>query len=116
MIIAFLLQRLLLHILLFFRHWYEGGLFAIYGRALGLIRKMERAFSIRINIHFLFSPLYQERNIYGYVIGFLFRGVRIVFFGAVYLIVFVLAVVVYFLWAAIPVWILYHIIVLAYGG
>lgn len=110
MIFIYLLKNLFLSVFLFFRHWYWDGFQFIYGKALGIIRALEKRLAIRINFRFLFKPLYQEYNIYGYVLGFLFRALRIITGGIGYLLIMAAAAAIYALWAALPAFALYMVI------
>ncbi len=109
MILVYSLKNFILDILLFFKHWYWDGFHFIYGKALGIIRGLERSLAIRINLRFLFQPLYQEYNIYGYVLGFLFRLFRILFGGLGYLLIMAFFLLVYLLWAVFPIFAVYKI-------
>ena len=110
MVFAYLGKNLALTVFLFFKHWYVDGFNVTYGKALGIIRGLEKNLAIEINLRFLFRPLYQEYNIYGYVMGFLFRSLRIItgLFG--YLMIMVAAIGIYIIWAAIPLFIVYKIV------
>ena len=111
MLIPYLFRALLFHIFLFFKHWYSDALFVVYGAFLYVVRVLEKRLALRVNLHFLFKPLYQEYNVVGYVIGFLFRGVRIIFAGLVYCVLVVLALAVYVVWAAIPIVLVSQIVI-----
>ncbi len=110
MLFIYLIKNLLLSILLFFKHWYWDGFQFIYGKALGIIRGLEKSLAIRINLRFIFKPLYQEYNIYGYFLGFIFRALRIVAGGLAYIFIMAFFALIYLLWAALPVFFAYKII------
>lgn len=110
MLFVYLFKNLFLYIVFFFKHWYYDGLVFIYGKALGAIRNLEKGLAIRLNIRFIFQPLYQERNIYGYVLGFLFRSFRIVVGTLLYLLIFIVAAAAYAIWALVPAYAVYKII------
>lgn len=110
MLFIYLIKNLLLSILLFFKHWYWGGFQSIYGKALGIIRDLEKNLAIRINLRFIFQPLYQEYNIYGYFLGFIFRTFRIIVGGLAYVFIMAFFALIYLLWAAFPIFIAYKII------
>ena len=110
MVFAYLFRNLFLTIFLFFKHWYVDGFNSVFGRALGTVRGLEKGLALRINFRFLFKPLYQEYNIYGYVMGFLFRVLRIIAGLLGYLFIMAVAVLVYVIWAAVPVFVAYKII------
>jgi hypothetical protein len=97
-------------IYMFFRRWYAGGFLMLYGMWLGLVRASERRLAIRINARFLFQPLYQERNIVGYVMGFLYHFFKIFLGGVWYGITACIIAFLYLLWAAVPIALIYKII------
>ena len=109
MLLVYLVKNFIVDILLFFKHWYIDGLVFIYGKMLGIVRRLERGLAIRLNLRFIFKPLYQERNIYGYVLGFIFRAFRVITGAVLYLVIVLAAVAVYILWAAIPTYSIYKI-------
>ncbi len=96
---------------MFFRRWYAGGFFVVYDMVRSLFRRLERKFALRANAHFLFKPLYQEYNIVGYVIGFVYRALTLLFGGLVYAFIGLSGVVVFAAWAAIPAYGIYRIII-----
>ncbi len=98
-----------LRVFLFFKHWYIDSWYFTYGRILKFSRFIEKKYSIRINLHFLFEPLYQERNIVGYVLGFLFRLFIIIVSALLHLITFLFWGAIYTIWALIPIYIFYRI-------
>ena len=106
----YLFRNLFLTVFLFFKHWYVDGFNSIFGWALGTVRGLEKGLALRINFRFLFKPLYQEYNIYGYVMGFLFRVLRIIVGLLGYLFIMAIAVLIYVVWAAAPVFVVYRII------
>ena len=110
MVFAYLFRNLFLTIFLFFKHWYVGGFSVVYGKASGIIRNLEKNLAIKINMRFIFRPLYQEYNRYGYVMGFLFRSFRIIIGLLGYLIIMVIAFVLYAIWAAIPLFVIYKMV------
>jgi hypothetical protein len=83
--------------------------YVIKGWTMGRVRILEKRLALRINLHFLFSPLYQEYNIYGYVLGFLFRLFKIITGGIFYLILVLLGAFVYLAWIIIPLFFVYKI-------
>lgn len=111
--IVYVVKNFFLSILFFFKHWYVGSFQWILGKTRGIIRGLEMRLALRINIYFMFAPLWQERNVYGYALGFLFRSVRIVAGVVAYCLIVATAIAAYLLWALIPVGIIYQII---FGG
>lgn len=100
---VYLAKTFAFRISMFFKHWYYDAFFAVYGVWLRFIRAGERRFAIRVNLHFLFRPLYQEYNIVGYILGFIYRFFKTLLGALVYAGIAVLAVGCYVLWAMLPV-------------
>lgn len=98
----YLIQGLAMNLLVFIKRWYLDSWYRIFGAGRYLVRRLERSLAIRIHIRFFFVPLYQERNIYGYVLGFLFRSLKIVGGGALYVCIGALVLLVYVAWALLP--------------
>lgn len=104
----YLAKTFVFRIGMFFRHWYIDGFLAIYGAWLLFLRMCERQLAIRINIRFLFQPLYQERNIVGYVLGFLYRSVKVLLGGILYVVTGIIACGVFIVWAVFPLVLIYR--------
>ena len=107
---VYLAKTFMFRIAMFFKHWYYDAFFAVYGTWLRFVRAGERRFAIRVNLHFLFRPLYQEYNIVGYVLGFVYRFGKTVFGMLLYTCVAVLAAGCYILWVMLPVVLIFKII------
>lgn len=102
MVAVYIVKSFLFNIVLFFKHWYVDGWYWVYGRVLRALRVIEARIGMRVHIRFLFVPLYQEYNIFGYVIGFLFRIFRIGLGTVLYGCIAVFGALLYMVWAAIP--------------
>lgn len=109
MVIIYLLRTFAFGIFLFFKRWYGEGFYNCYGITLRVLRFFERRIAVRVNIHFLLSPLYQEYNFFGYLFGFIFRSARIAAGGALYALVSVVAIIIFMLWALVPIALVYKI-------
>jgi len=110
MAFAYVLRQCVWGIGLFFRHWYHDGALWAWGLLLKILRSLERRLALRVNFFFLLKPLYQEYNIVGFVLGFLFRFFRIVLGGILYFCIGVVVAIFFALWAALPVYLLYNAI------
>lgn len=75
--------------------------------ALGIFERLDRTFALRVTIRYIFHPLYQDRSIIGYLLGFLFRFFRIVIGAGVYAVVWAIFAAVYIGWAAVPFLLIY---------
>ncbi|MEK7193806.1 MAG: hypothetical protein AAB651_00380 [Patescibacteria group bacterium] len=106
----YLINRALFRLKEFFRHWYINS-FYIYGHfILTQLEKIDRVLAFKITLRYIFQPLYGDRTILGYILGFIFRSGRIIVGGIIYAILIALAVVVFILWLTAPVFIVYKII------
>ena len=86
----------------FFRHWYIEGARRWYAGFLFILSRGEKVFALRANLFFLFSPLYQERNVIGFLLGFFVRLIRIIGGGLYYILSALFFIGTYILWAALP--------------
>jgi hypothetical protein len=109
-VFIYLVKTLFFRIVQFFRRWYGGGFFAVYGQVLRIMRAVLGSLDPRLNLRFLFHPLYQERNVVGYLLGFLVRGSRALAGGVLSLVLLLCGAGAYVLWALIPVAIMYKVI------
>ncbi len=94
----------------FFNRWYVKSLFNMAEYMFNLFEELDKGFALKINFRNLFKPLYQDRNIIGYTLGFLFRGTRILIALVAYFIVFSITAMLYLLWLGIPIFFIYKAI------
>jgi hypothetical protein len=107
--IPYLFTRFSYRLLEFLRHWYIDT-FKIYSHfIISLLEKFDRRFAFRITLRNLFRPLYQDRTLIGYVLGFIFRIWRLFIGGFIYLIILAAAIIFYLAWLGIPVYIIFKI-------
>lgn len=95
----------------FFRHWYLGGFYVFAHRLTSVIVALEQTFALRVTLRNLFKPLYQDYTVMGVVLGFIFRPLRLLIGGLLYVFVALLCAVLYGVWAAIPVFLFVKTIV-----
>ena len=108
--LIYLAERLYQSITDLFRHWYVDGFHFFMSRAFDVLRFLDRIFSVKVNITHMFHPLYQDRSLVGYVLGFTMRFLKVVTGGVVYLALIVLFGALYLAWAVMPFYILLKII------
>lgn len=94
----------------FLRHWYRDGFLFFLRRTIDILERLDGFFALAINFRHLFQPLYRERNFIGYLLGFIFRGVRIVVAALFYAAIILFGFLLFLLWAMIPLGIVYKII------
>ncbi len=110
MAIWYFVRSLAFSIVFFLKHWYLDGFFAVVRYVGSLLHALEKNLALKINLYFIFEPLYQERNIYGYVIGFVYRSMKLFFGGLLYAVIVLCGVAAYVLWALIPLYSIYRIV------
>ena len=104
----YLIQRFFYRIFEFLRHWYVGGFLAAVHQTLNVLERLDRVLALKITLRYIFKPLYQDYSPLGYFLGFIFRGGRLLIGGLVYLVVILIATVLYIGWAAVPIFIVYQ--------
>jgi len=103
---AYVLQRLIFRIGEFLRRWYVASGVGIAHAAIRRLESLDRTFALKITLLHFFTPLYGDESFIGRIFGVLFRSVRIVIALALYLMIAVLALLAYLIWALIPVYFL----------
>jgi|SRR3989338_2570343 len=94
----------------FFYHWYFRSA-KIYGYVvIGFLEKLDRFFALRITFKYFGQPLFQDRSIVGYIMGFAFRSARLFFGGIFYFFVIAIAAFIYLIWCAAPAFLFYKIV------
>lgn len=107
---VYLFKLLLSRVRMFFVHWYRDGALFVYGRFLRLWRRIDQKFGLRVNARFLFQPLYQERNITGYTLGFLFRSFRLITGGALAIVLSGAMAFLFVVWLCVPAYLIVKIV------
>lgn len=93
----------------FLRHWYVRS-FWLYGHfILSVLEKFDRRLAFKITLRHLFEPLYQDRTIVGYILGFIFRSLRLIGGAVIYALLIVAAAIIYLAWLAVPFYVIYRI-------
>ncbi len=86
----------------FFRHWYAGG-FRFFSRTfISLLSNLDRSLAFRVSAKNLFKPMYQDRSAMGYVMGFLFRSIRMAVALVLYVAIGAAFMAAYAVWASVP--------------
>ncbi len=94
----------------FVRHWYKDGFFFFSRRLIDFLERLDRYFALRITLRHIFTPLYQNYTFIGYVLGFIFRGVKLGIAGFIYFLIILVWLGFYLFWAFIPLGVIYKII------
>lgn len=109
-VLGYLFNRFFYRLGEFLRHWYRGGFFFFFHKLIELLEWLDRYFALKITLRYLFQPLYQNYTFVGYVLGFIFRGTRIAVAGVIYGLIVLMVLVLYLVWALIPLGIIYKIV------
>ena len=107
---TYLLKQLFERMADFLRHWYISSFIWWTHGVIGLLERLDRRFALKITLRYLFVPLYRDRSIFGYVLGFIFRGLKIILALFFYIVILLLAIAVYLIWILIPPFLIYRII------
>ena len=106
--LVYLANRFLYRVTEFLRHWYINAIFIISHKTTNLLERLDRRLALKITLRNWLRPLYQDYTFIGYVLGIVFRTLRIMAGIMIYLIVIAAAIAFYFVWAATPFWIIYR--------
>jgi hypothetical protein len=107
--LGYLVNRFFARLIDFFDHWYKDG-FVLFSREfVNFLESLDRYFAFRVTLRYLFKPLYQNYTFIGYILGFIFRGARLIGASFVYLLVILTGLILYLIWISIPVVIIYKI-------
>lgn len=98
----------------FLKHWYLDSFTIISHSLVSFLERLDRIFALQVTLRHIFEPLYQDRTVLGYFLGFVFRSLRLILAIAVYVLVVSLFVMFYFLWVLLLPYVVYKTIV-AYG-
>lgn len=110
-IALYLLKSLFFRASMFFRRWFVGGFLTVYGVFRSWTFRIQKRFALRLNAVFLFQPLYQEYNAFGYIFGFLVRAWKICAGSFLYVCAAILCGVAYLIWILIPLAVVSKIII-----
>ena len=105
----YLVNQLIYRIIEFFKHWYIHSFYILGNFVISLLVKLDRVFAVKISIRYLFHPLYQDYTLIGYILGFIFRLIRIFAGSLVYFLILIIAGAGYLVWLLIPIFLIYKI-------
>jgi hypothetical protein len=101
--LVYLLERFFYRIWSFIYNWYVGSLFMIGSRIAAVAAVVNRSWAVGVTFKNLFQPLYQDRTMLGYILGFIFRSFRLLIGALLLGAVYGIGVAVYLAWALIPI-------------
>lgn len=102
MAFIYLGERFLYRIVEFLRHWYvkSGKIYSNF--VLNKLTQIDEVLALRITWNHLLEPLFKDYSIIGRILGFIFRTIRLIVAGIIYIFIFAIAIFAYFLWLLIP--------------
>ncbi len=100
--VVYLVERFIYRIFEFLRHWYVRSARIYSNFILTKFERLDRRLALVVTLKNLFQPLYKDYTIIGYIIGFIFRSIRIIVASVVYIIFFSVAAIVYLIWLVVP--------------
>ena len=92
----------------FLEHWYVGGFRIISHWAVSFLESLDKTLALQVTLRYIFEPLYQDRTILGYILGFIFRSGRVVLASIIYVLVIVVFLAVYLGWMLFLPYVLYR--------
>jgi hypothetical protein len=85
----------------FFKRWYWNGFFVFWKSLITILSSLDYTFAVKITLRYWAKPLYQDRTIVGYILGFIFRTGRILIGSVIYLLIFIIWLVSLLIWFSI---------------
>ncbi len=93
----------------FLTHWYVGSSRTYWHFVMNRLEGLDRSLAWKITLKNLFSPLYGDYTVLGYILGFIFRLGRLLLGSVIYFITFVIAFSLYLFWILFPIALVYMI-------
>lgn len=106
--IVYIVARALYRFIEFWRHWYVEAFWTIIRIVVNILERLDRIFAVKINFRYLFHPLYQDYTFVGRILGFIFRGLRILTGSFVYAVIIIIAALFYVIWIILPLFVIYR--------
>jgi len=110
LLIVYIIELFFYRIKEFLRHWYVKSFRIYFHNVVNFLERLDRFFAFKITLRYIFHPLYQDYSLIGYVLGFIFRSIRVIAAILFYSLIVVVAVFIYLFWLAIPIFIIYKIL------
>jgi hypothetical protein len=101
---------ILIDIVFFPFWWYSLGLVKIVKKLINFIADKEKSLALSVWIKNIFTPMYGQRDIQGFLISFFIRLVQIIFRSLILIFWTIIALVIFWLWIIFPALVIYQII------
>lgn len=106
--VVYVIRRFFFRIYNFFHHWYADGSRAVGRRFMAVMTRADQTLAVAITLRHFFEPLYKDYSIVGRIMGVVFRTLRVLVGAVIYLFLAAAFAVIYLVWLAIPVVILFY--------
>jgi hypothetical protein len=110
-IFVYLFSAIVNRIECFIKDWYPNSFFKFWNFLLNTLKQLDKTFAIKVTIRHWLKPLYQDETIIGYILGFIFRTIRIILAALIYLMIFIIVLSLYLIWAAVPIFLIIKIFI-----
>jgi hypothetical protein len=107
---SYIIKDLILDVLYWPIWWYSSGLIDAFFRLIDTVSQGNRELALSIWVKNFFVPMYGDFSWEGRLISLLMRFLQVILRGFLYLMWIFYALVVFFLWLAVPVFTIYQII------
>lgn len=101
--LVYLINRFFFRIYAFLQHWYINGTKWIFHYWLSILESLDYSFAVKTNLRHFFEPMYKDYSIIGRILGIMFRSLRILIGGLIYLIISFLFLGLILIWFLIPI-------------
>jgi hypothetical protein len=101
---------ILIDIIFFPFWWYSIGLVKTIKSLAGFIADREKSLGLLVWMKNIFVPMYGQRDIQGAIISFFVRLVQIIFRGIIMLFWIAIALILFWLWVLAPILIIYMVV------
>ncbi len=99
---TYLIYRFFYRIIQFFHDWYVHGSRNAGHWFISILERLDHIFAVRITLLHFFHPLYGDYTIIGRILGIIFRFLRILIGGIIYILISAIAAACYLIWLSIP--------------
>ncbi len=104
---SYLITRFVVRLIGFLSDWYVGGFKVFMHAAISAFESLDRTFALKVTLRYMFRPLYQDRSVIGYTLGFFFRALRAIVGALFYAVLWIVFAGAYVVWAAAPLVLVY---------
>lgn len=73
---------------------------------ISLLERLDQVLAVKITARYFLKPLYQDYSALGYILGFIFRSVRLLAGSLIYSVIILAALAIYILWAGFPIYVI----------